>query len=185
MKISDFHFQLWFCIKLLIDTKLFINSRWFAKIKLVCILHWRIINKLCTRVLIPRLIKGTNICHSLTISSTSIASSISSIFIFVSSWMSSSSIFRCHSYLRHPHPHPHPHFIPEHEMISALELGSGFFPQPWLDYYFQEYWSDHSCQIRILVQIQLLAPVFIPGNWYEIVVLIIPQISSETTTNKL
>jgi hypothetical protein len=28
------------------------------------------------------------------------------------------------------HPHPHPHFIPEHEMIVAPELGSGFFRQP-------------------------------------------------------
>jgi hypothetical protein len=51
MKISDFQFQLRFCTELLTDTKLFINSRWFVKIKVVCIQHWCIISKLCTQVL--------------------------------------------------------------------------------------------------------------------------------------
>jgi hypothetical protein len=55
--------------------------------------------------------------------------------------------------LRHPHPHPHSHFILEYEMVAAPELRSGFFPQLLLDYYFQEYWSDHSYQNWILVQI--------------------------------
>jgi hypothetical protein len=41
----------------------------------------------------------------------------------------------------------------EYEMVVAPELGSGLFPQSLLDYYFQEYWSDHSYQNWILVQI--------------------------------
>jgi hypothetical protein len=53
----------------------------------------------------------------------------------------------------HPHPHPHPHFVLEYEMVATPELESGFFSQPLLDYYFQEYWSDHSYQNWILVQI--------------------------------
>jgi hypothetical protein len=37
--------------KLLTDIKLFVNFRWFVKIKVICIRYWRIISKLCTRVL--------------------------------------------------------------------------------------------------------------------------------------
>jgi hypothetical protein len=47
---------------------------------------------------ISRLMKWTDICHSLTISSTSISTLISSIFIFVAYWMLFSSTFRCHSF---------------------------------------------------------------------------------------
>jgi hypothetical protein len=35
--------------------------------------------------------------------------------------------------------HPHPHSVSEHILMVALELGSEFFSQSELNYYFQQY----------------------------------------------
>jgi hypothetical protein len=70
--------------------------------------------------------KGTNISHYFIISSTSISSSILSIFISVTSGMSSSLTSRCHS----SSPRPHPHSVPKHEVVVTPELEIGLFRQP-------------------------------------------------------
>jgi hypothetical protein len=72
--------------------------------------------------------KEIDICHSLTISSTS----ISSIYLYLLHPECYSPQYS--GVTLHLH-HPHPHSIPEHKMVAAPEIGSEFFPQPGLGYY--------------------------------------------------
>jgi hypothetical protein len=51
MKIYNSGFQFRFGTELLTDTKYFIDSSWFAKIKIVYIWHWLVITELCIQVL--------------------------------------------------------------------------------------------------------------------------------------
>jgi hypothetical protein len=142
-EISNFQFQFWFYTEPLTDIKLFINSRYFTKIRVFCIRHWRIIVNYAHEWFIPRLMKVTNIYHSLTISFTYISSSISSIFISVASWMLSSLTSRCHS----------------SSFSSSSTLCTGtrdwwLLPSSGVDYFLNKDWittSKNTSRTRIIV----------------------------------
>jgi hypothetical protein len=144
MKIYNFSFKFWLGNKPLTTIKYFVDSRWFTKIRFVYIWHWLVATKQCTRMF-----------HSL-VNEWDRHLQLSNYSFYIYLILNFNSYLNllyhgCH-YPQHPCEHsrypcvtlilPHSHHISGHELVAALRLGSGLFPQGGLIYHFWEYLLD-------------------------------------------